>query len=1307
MPVLHTWIKQEAKQLLVRDTHIRQQWTSDQLNTARTDAMETIRRAEQMFNQWYESMRAANLISQVFQEPFQLLSSVHVAMLTNRKANEQGFCLLHILILECQFDILYLFCECNRFAKLFVIPFFDFFSTTINNYNNNQSDSPQYLSLSFRRPFTLWQLLEVMYGLFVECAHQPETNLSFYFFNRFCNTTTTTTTDLPNITPFCDTIPQDLAKPFDPSIALSVFYHVLFTLPVGQWKPINVMRLLCLQFNNNISSHENAQVTISINKQDRAILQDLIVRHLPPLLFFTPFILPADISRHVLHRICHVMAFFRPITDRVYVPFASALLAMNICSNAENALDINLVRYLLSTMFPTFDDVFAYMSHLNGTNTVPVADSAIGEIMRAISFAYEQYNIHQIQLPWNPYLLSVLTVPLSSHEEYNMNDKTNQQSVESTVLMQWFVSMNACSQLDSSFNFLMERLSWLYNQLQIQGSLFDSSSSSSSSSLLSSTQQHEILRLSFPSNLLTLFLQPSFAFLNQKTIVSNSHATRLFLFPVQSVNDKTVFLLEDFVSEFPLLMEFIRNELVQILHQPQVVVPVRQIVKYFFVDQGVSTIDNNITNHSNTISSILSSSSVCFTSSSSSLTNMHEKKRMYCNLVMHELFQYLGLEAKSRESTIHACEFPLVCSCSLVDTMQDKHTSFLQIHPALFDPTLSLASLPFVDMTSTFRSEWFQKYNPNTIGKGTFGEVLTLPHMIDGVDCVAKFQQITPLPRKKTNSWTAPLVEFEEETGTYATFDFVTEALALFALNKTEEDQGYGFIDGQRYCIPRIFYSTILVFQGKYYSVIVMERLYAIKTMHEQFPKYSDEEKLVLLKRLSDAFDRLESCPLMFHNQDVHGGNILFVENKSTTNNNNGGTYTITSNGLATYSPSSTFDAATNIKMYMLDFGCCMFTLPQSFFCSQLVPARVCFHQNKNKNSGVSNGDGGGGVPIKTFRIMQFTIATDIDPDMVYAMYYNFSVLIVGLLYQYANVYQHNLRKQIQDPLITNVIAFLNQVRYHGEAAQTHFLPRLRVHSAELYDSKQFEKELLSYTVEGVDQGSCATFQSTACSPSQAKVLEQKHSMRLTVPQDMKSPVVDVLQGRVLEHLVKDMKSVLRYFTKNHIAANTVANATTNATTTASELVQQSVPIPFDTTIVNKLIRIVKQMEQFFNNLFEYELPYDNANLPRRIKINKVDVQPPSSEIKSWDVFSEMSKTLWTFTVKFRNQKSFDDADISNSVFVSSLSKIIVFLESFALRADIFDIYYWTIHHSANTSTNDKKILQEEKTENIASCIVL
>jgi len=138
---------------------------------------------------------------------------------------------------------------------------------------------------------------------------------------------------------------------------------------------------------------------------------------------------------------------------------------------------------------------------------------------------------------------------------------------------------------------------------------------------------------------------------------------------------------------------------------------------------------------------------------------------------------------------------------------------------------------------------------------------------------------------------------------------------------------------------------------------------------------------------------------------------------------------------------------ADSVSLVMLDFGCCMITIPESYFCRLAVAPRGC----------VSNG-----VPIKTARIMKYFIFGEEKNSgdwnngtkIYYETNYNFSAVIIGLLYGYS--FQES-RGEGSRATIRNLLDDIFRDKVEG-------FPSMKDHQSEIYFSTQFEKRLLHYT---------------------------------------------------------------------------------------------------------------------------------------------------------------------------------------------------------------------------------------------------
>jgi len=443
------------------------------------------------------------------------------------------------------------------------------------------------------------------------------------------------------------------------------------------------------------------------------------------------------------------------------------------------------------------------------------------------------------------------------------------------------------------------------------------------------------------------------------------------------------------------------------------------------------------------------------------MSNLQDKA-IYCNIISDHLYKVFH----KSPSDFETCEYPLVCSCSLNNTLTNStnDTNTLQIHPRLFDETLSLHTLPFIEQTSTTTAEIIN-HGLQRIAKGSYGNIWSLPYTIDNTNYIVKLQEIKPHARKLVNSWTAPLVEFESSTNTYITYDFITEALALYVLNRQEEEYGKSFIPneaGQRRCIPRLYYSTIINYAGSYYSALVMERIDDMVNLYGLLHVYSDKDKTTILQRIADGFKIIEEGPIKFQNQDCHGGNLLF------------------------HKPLTNMSAAT-VNLIMLDFGACMLSIPSDYFCVLTPMPTMC------KGSGV--------VAIKTARTVPYSLNEKVPNSnptklrkldgITYDDCYNFTCIVIGLLYNYTTLYPF--------PQATNVPVINYLLDVWNDKLQ---LPAMSLHRAKKYYSLLFEMNLLEYNTD--EPTVCQASNNCAYSSS---ILEKHNSILIAEDPDIITPI--------------------------------------------------------------------------------------------------------------------------------------------------------------------------------------------------------
>ena len=275
---------------------------------------------------------------------------------------------------------------------------------------------------------------------------------------------------------------------------------------------------------------------------------------------------------------------------------------------------------------------------------------------------------------------------------------------------------------------------------------------------------------------------------------------------------------------------------------------------------------------------------------------MSDLTNAYQHLAAHALYdQVLPILNNAKNKSHRACQYPVVLS----------KENTLQIHPDLFNPDLSLYRLPFLEAPppDKWPSSWTK------IAKGTFGSIYKLPWHDN--PCILKLQRVEILQRSRTNSWTAPLVELETETNMYVAPQFIMEALALFTLNRYEDEHGSFLSDEQpRNCVPRMHYSAIVQIQHLYYSVILMEFLMDARTIFQLMTK-DTALFFPLLEKATVLLDRMETSPLQVRHLDCHTSNFMMDKDRNLS---------------------------------VIDFGSVLFCMPQSYLCVLTDKPVACFN---------------------------------------------------------------------------------------------------------------------------------------------------------------------------------------------------------------------------------------------------------------------------------------------------------------------------------------------------------------------------
>jgi len=461
-------------------------------------------------------------------------------------------------------------------------------------------------------------------------------------------------------------------------------------------------------------------------------------------------------------------------------------------------------------------------------------------------------------------------------------------------------------------------------------------------------------------------------------------------------------------------------------------------------------------------------------------------KAFYCNLVVDELCRIFHINPI--DQNLQHCEFPLVCSsCSDTSSFTTTTTSgntdsthSLEIHPRVFDPTLSFATLPFVTIPPQVMKHW--KENMPLIGKGSSGHILQLPISFSSStpfdeshekrNYVVKIQLIEPLNRKHTDSWSAPIVEFEQATKTYVTYEFVMEAIAMYALNRyesqNEKDQTHPLLfPPQTRIVPRIYYSAVFALSGHYYSAIVMDQIENAVSLYTSLitNKISTNGLVVCLKHLAKIFEQLETSALHIHHQDIHSSNVLLQ--------------------YKTVRPAPPAPPFRQDLLFLIDWGTCMLTLPLAYLCSLTTLPLGC----------VENA-----IPMKTNRNMRYVLPEDIRAGKIITeQYYNLSVLRISLVHHMSKLNkqrkkQNNIGGEVGEQMRNLCHQYLKITTRLWKHPEEYDLPSTT--SSRIYFSPQFEKTLLAFDYPGSDGEACASSSPTGCThqPARQTFLQDRYA---------------------------------------------------------------------------------------------------------------------------------------------------------------------------------------------------------------------
>jgi len=494
---------------------------------------------------WYQHALEQNIITiDVFPSNTLIISKYRdIEHLFTFAVDTYDRCMFHVLILDCQFDLLYSILQCNLFAR------------DVRKISNVVEldriiDEQAHISTM--------ELLQVMYALFVEHAVEKETNFPSIFVSQ-----------------------PAIQNP------LRIVLYILNTLPIHQWQPINVTRLLCPLFMSVAESEnrhtsdtyvEYARVNFDFTPAERQMIQRLAVQHFQTHnhlhLLLKTFRIPSSTPDHVMERITSIMFYQITLKNVWYVPLVLAWYGLG-----PNLLDTTFElkhRMDVSTVNTIFRD-FNVIEYVRRESI-----QALGEILRAISLIYTVCG-KLVVFPILPadILANVLVMPLLDMEAYDFDETCTQ--MQNTVFMEGYMEAqvldykekeneNEQQRKDGDYNnqnyfftpcHLTEYLSRIKTALSVNGN----------SDLY---KYGKFSRpLAFPENFIDVFSHLSFrwyGYHSADTPIDQppggfSCATQVFLdfegLTVYQSPDVLQWLLEFFIP-FPSLLKLVRYELLQI-----------------------------------------------------------------------------------------------------------------------------------------------------------------------------------------------------------------------------------------------------------------------------------------------------------------------------------------------------------------------------------------------------------------------------------------------------------------------------------------------------------------------------------------------------------------------------------------------------------------------------------------------------------------------------------------------------------------------------------------------------------------------
>jgi len=354
-----------------------------------------------------------------------------------------------------------------------------------------------------------------------------------------------------------------------------------------------------------------------------------------------------------------------------------------------------------------------------------------------------------------------------------------------------------------------------------------------------------------------------------------------------------------------------------------------------------------------------------------------DSKVLYCRLVLDELQRQLNLPLPDYNPRF--CEFPLVCNPAstnnLVEygsydiqnsqgsgvrrsrrlddslTPNSTCTSFtcLQPHPHLFSMKREeLYTMPIDDSR-------FIEFKQYKVTSGAYGTTYKIQHHQHKY--IVKLQRIID---DKINDQVRNLVELNKGQNSYVAYSFITEALALYSLNRCEQEHG-SFDSTQSHTVPIIYCTLVLKCDDELYSAIVMENIHPGKPYSFINNDYLIGENFKT--KLQNITNRMFESPINMKHYDLHRGNIMVrvPDRIKPFDSENMNRNKMTDKEIEQYM------VTEEAEIYILDFGMVAFCIPKEYMCSVVDPIEAC-HDNKiyiqsltifpQQNYNMTKGDG-------------------------------------------------------------------------------------------------------------------------------------------------------------------------------------------------------------------------------------------------------------------------------------------------------------------------------------------------------------